>query len=165
MDDLILTSYVTLGEILTRIGLAAAFASVIGIDRELRQKPVGLRSFILVALGAASFCLITMEVFVGLEQELELALDPSRTIQGIIGGIGFLGAGAIIQDRGHVRGVTTGACIWVTGAIGVACGFGLYLQAGALTLIAAIVLIVLGIVERHLGTGSRQLRKSTEEAE
>jgi putative Mg2+ transporter-C (MgtC) family protein len=163
MDALIPTSYVAPGEILIRLGLAAAFASVLGIDRELRHKPVGLRSFILVSVGAAAFCLITMEVFTSFETELDLALDPSRTIQGVIGGIGFLGAGAIIQDRGQVRGVTTGACIWVTGAIGVACGFGLFLHAGALTVIATIVLTVLGVIEKYFGKGSRHYREIRED--
>lgn len=151
MDYLDVQSYAPLGENLLRLGIAAAFASVLGIDRELRRKPVGLRSFILVAVGAAAFCVITMEVFLGLEEDLDLALDPSRTIEGVIGGIGFLGAGAIIQQRGRVLGATTGACIWVTGAIGVACGFGLYQHAAALTIIAALALTVLGFLEHHFG--------------
>ena len=151
MEHLDLPEYASIGEILARLGVAAALASVLGIDRELRNKPVGLRSFILVAVGAAAFCMITMEVFLGLERDLDLALDPSRTIEGLIGGIGFLGAGAIIQQRGRVLGATTGACIWTTGAIGVASGFGLYAHAAALTIVAALALTVLGLVERHLG--------------
>lgn len=76
-------------------------------------------------------------------------VDPSRVVQGIVEGIGFLGTGAIIHSRGEVRGVTTGATVWVVGAIGLACGFGMYLHAAVLALAALAVLTVLGLIERR----------------
>lgn len=74
-------------------------------------------------------------------------------VQGIVEGIGFLSTGAIIHSRGHVRGVTTGATVRVVGAIGLACGFGLYLHATAATVVALLVLVVLGFIERRLLSG------------
>ena len=78
------------------------------------------------------------------------SVDPSRVVQGVIEGIGFLGTGAIIHSRGEVHGVTTGATVWVVGAIGLACGFGLYLHATAVALLALIVLTALGAMERRV---------------
>ena len=104
----------------------------------------------LVALGACAFGLITVDVVELFRRDPELgSVDPSRVIQGIIEGIGFLGTGAIIQSRGNVHGATTGATIWVVGAIGIACAFGLLMQAAAVTIIAFVVLAVLGAIERR----------------
>ena len=111
------------GQIALRLGAAIAFSCLIGLDREIKKKPLGLRTNMLVALGAG------------------------RVLEGIIGGIGFLGAGAIIQERDRVIGATTGAGIWAVGGIGVACGFGLYVHAAAVTILALFVLTVLGLLE------------------
>jgi putative Mg2+ transporter-C (MgtC) family protein len=137
------------GEVALRLGAAIVLSCLIGLDRELKDKPLGLRTNMLVALGAASFCVIMVEL-------LHLAhpgpnarpIDAGRVLEGIIGGIGFLGAGAIIQGRERVFGATTGASIWVVGAIGMACGFGFYLQAVVVTLLTLFVLTVLGFAER-----------------
>ena len=103
----------------------------------------------LVALGAASFCLIMVELLhVPNPGSNARPIDAGRVLEGIIGGIGFLGAGAIIQGRQRVLGATTGAAIWVVGAIGMACGFGLFVHAIAVTLLALFVLTVLGLLER-----------------
>ena len=77
-------------------------------------------------------------------------IDPTRIVQGIIGGIGFLGAGCIIQSRGNVQGITTGASIWIAGAIGVACGIGTLALAGMVTLLALVIVMVLGRFEREV---------------
>ena len=77
-------------------------------------------------------------------------VDPARVVEGIVGGIGLLGTGAIIQSRGQVVGATTGATIWVVGAIGLACGFGLYMHATLVAAISFFVLAVLGLVTRRL---------------
>jgi putative Mg2+ transporter-C (MgtC) family protein len=147
-------SYADLAEILTRLLLACVLAALIGLDRELRSKPVGLRTMMLVSLGAAAFSVVVVEMVqimdeVGRDQA-SLAMDPSRVVEGIVGGIGFLGAGAIIQGRDRVLGVTTGASIWVVGAIGMACGFGFYVHAAVVTGIAILVLTVLGAIERRV---------------
>jgi putative Mg2+ transporter-C (MgtC) family protein len=144
-----------LKEVLTRLGAAALLSGILGLERELRSKPLGLRTNILVALGACSFGLITMELVDLFRRDDSLgAIDPSRVVQGIIEGIGFLGTGAIIQSRGDVYGATTGATIWVVGAIGIACGFGFYLHAAAATVVAFLVLTVLGGIERLFRGGS-----------
>ena len=124
-------------QLLLRLGLAALLSGLLGLDRELRHKPLGLRTNILVALGACSFGLMTLELVDLFRHDQSLGtVDPSRVVQGIVEGIGFLGTGAIIHSRGEVRGVTTGATVWVVGAIGLACGFGMYLHAAVLALAA-----------------------------
>ena len=143
-------SYVGLDEIVLRLMAAVALAFVIGLDRELRNKPVGLRTFMLVSLGAAAFSLVIMELTESIGPEGHIAMDPSRVAEGIIGGIGFLGAGAIIQGARGVVGATTGASIWVVGGIGMACGFGFYVHAAITTAIAAVVLTLLGLLEKRL---------------
>jgi putative Mg2+ transporter-C (MgtC) family protein len=140
-------------EILTRLILACVLAALIGLDRELRNKPVGLRTMMLVSLGAAAFSIVVVEMVLTMGdggRGRGLAMDPTRVVEGIVGGIGFLGAGAIIQGRDRVRGVTTGASIWVVGAIGMACGFGFYVHAAIVTGIAMLVLTVLGALEHWM---------------
>lgn len=137
-------------QLFLRLGAAAILSGLLGLDRELRRKPLGLRTNMLVALGACSFGLMTLELVDLFRRDQSLgSVDPSRVIQGIVEGIGFLGTGAIIHSRGEVRGVTTGATVWVVGAIGLACGFGLYLHAAVVTLVALVVLTVLGEIERR----------------
>lgn len=134
-----------------RLGAAVLCAALIGVDREIKHKPVGIRAYILVCLGSAVFSLLTMELFYQLRSlEEVINIDPSRVIQGVVGGIGFLGAGAIIQSRNHVKGAATGAGIWLLGAIGIACGFGHYVLAFTTTLIAVIVLSILGYLRAKL---------------
>ena len=143
-----------LPELLLRLGAAAALSGLLGLEREIKNKPLGLRTNIRVALGACSFGLVTLELVGLFQREQSLGqVDPSRVVQGIIEGIGFLGTGAIIQSRHDVIGATTGATIWVVGAIGIACSFGLYLQAATVTAVAFLVLTVLGAVERYFWGG------------
>ena len=129
-----------------RLALAIVLSAAVGIDRELKHKPLGLRTNMLVALGAASFSLMALQ----LVHELAggpstLQIDPSRVMEAIVGAIGFLGAAAIIQGRFELFGATTGASIWVVGAIGMACGFGFYALALAITVAGVFVLTVLGL--------------------
>jgi len=146
-----LGEYVSLLEAVARLAMAAGLGLVLGLDRELKNKPVGVRSYMLMALGAAGFSLLSMElVLSSVSVQQGVTIDPSRVIQGMIGGIGFLGAGAIIQREAGVRGMASGAAIWVAGAIGMACGFGSYHLAVAITAIAAFILIVLGFLRRWL---------------
>lgn len=147
--------YATVDEVAVRLIAAVVLAGLIGADREVRQKPVGLKTLMLVALGAATFCVTVMEMIAQTSGDDSFAHAPDRVIQGVIGGIGFLGAGAIIQEGARVRGVTTGATIWVTGGIGMACGFGFYVHAALVTAIALFVLVVLGWVERLVFPGRK----------
>ena len=130
-----------------RLVLALGLGAILGWDRERRDKPAGLRTHMLVSLGSASF--------VGLAVDLQTesggqAIDPTRVLQGVVGGLGFLGAGSIIQSRGHVSGLTTAASVWVVGAVGAAAGLGAYVLAIATAVLAAPVLSLLGAVEANV---------------
>lgn len=142
-------------EIALRLLAATIFGLLVGWDRERRDKPAGLRTHALVSLGSASFVILALEMVAGpLRYSEEVRPDPTRVIEGIIGGIGFLGAGSIIQLRGAVQGLTTGASIWAVGAIGVACASGFLLVAAMITAITLVVLIVVGHFE-HVFLGKR----------
>lgn len=95
----------------------------LGWNREHRGRAAGLRTQTLVALGACVFTLAAIHLH---EDFPDSRLDPIRVVQGIVGGIGFLGAGSIIRSRGHIRGVTTAATVWVSGAVGMTAGLGYY---------------------------------------
>lgn len=128
-----------------RLLAAAGLALVLGLEREFRGKAAGLRSHMLVSLGASAFIIMGMHIlFATAEGDPSASIDPTRIVEGVIGGIGFLGAGSIIQSRGNIQGITTGASIWMAGAIGVACGLGIFALAGMVTLMALIIMSVLG---------------------
>lgn len=117
--------------IVARIGLAALLGLLIGLDRQHLRKPAGMRTMLMVAFGACLFTLGGIRLAsAGSSVGTGFNTDAlSRVIQGVIGGIGFLGAGVILRDRGTVRGVTTAAGLWVTAGVGIACGLGEYLLA------------------------------------
>jgi putative Mg2+ transporter-C (MgtC) family protein len=143
-------------EAVLRVLLAVVVGSLIGLDRELRNKPAGLRTHILISLAAALFTLITFELhhqFAG--DNATRTADPVRIIEAVTAGVAFLAAGAIIQSRSGVHGLTTGANMWLAGALGVACGAGYYFLATIGTVFALIVLVVLAKVEARL-TRSRK---------
>ncbi|MFG0276086.1 MAG: MgtC/SapB family protein [Phycisphaerales bacterium] len=150
-------------DMLLRLIAAAALPAAIGWDREARRKPAGLRTHMLVGLGAAGFVVIGLSMLErppASEGDV-LTLDPLRLLDGLIGGIGFLGAGSIIQARGRVEGVTTAAGIWSAAAIGAACGVGRYDLALMLTVLAAIVMLAFipvkaRIVEASDGDGGER---------
>jgi putative Mg2+ transporter-C (MgtC) family protein len=104
-------------DVLLRLGAAVLVGALIGFDREIRNKPAGMRTIALVALGSAVFVMTALG-------EATLTDGTSRAIQGIVTGVGFLGAGTIIrgQTEESVRGLTTAASIWLAAAIGIACG-------------------------------------------
>ncbi len=129
-------------EVTIRLIVAIAIGGVIGWDRQRSDKPAGLRTHMLVALGSASFTLLGFEVGAHLSPRTGDGFDPTRVLQGVIGGIGFLGAGAIIQNRGQVSGITTAASVWVSGALGAAAGVGAFVLAGISTVMALLILLV-----------------------
>jgi putative Mg2+ transporter-C (MgtC) family protein len=112
------------GTALLRLGLAAAIGGVLGIDRELRRKPAGLRTHALVALGAALATLISIEVTAS--GRIADMAAVTRVIQGVVSGVGFIGAGVIFRADGGkvVKGLTTAATVWVVACLGIACGAG-----------------------------------------
>ena len=107
-----------LPEIVGRLSLAILFGGAIGIDREFRQKAAGLRTHILVALAAAIFTLITFEIHFEMQKLMDQPrTDVIRIIEAMTAGVAFLAAGTIIQSRGAVQGLTTGASMWLAGAV------------------------------------------------
>lgn len=136
--------------VLLRLFLAAVFCMLIGWERERKDKPAGLKTHMLVGIGAASFFLIFIEFALGSLKDAEgISPDPTRVIEGVVSGIGFLGAGAIIQGGNGIRGLTTGAGIWVAGGIGLACGGGYFTIAGVVTAFVLAVLVLAGWAERR----------------
>lgn len=141
-------------EIAARLLLAIVFGGALGIDRELRQKAAGLRTHILVSLAAAIFTLITFEIFFEMNELMaEPRSDAIRIIEAVTAGVAFLAAGTIIQSGGAVEGLTTGASMWLAGAVGLACGGGFYTIAVIGTLLALGVLYLLGKLEARLLPG------------
>ena len=134
-----------------RLLLAAALGAAIGLEREHKARPAGLRTHILTALAAAVFTLITFELLhEARSAETPGPADPIRVIEAVTAGVAFQAAGAIIQARGQVQGLTTGAAMWLAGAVGVACGGGYYSIALMATVLALLVLSVLGYLERRI---------------
>lgn len=134
-----------------RLSMALALGAVIGWDRERRVAEAGLRTHMLVALGAALFVLVPLEAGMNDEQ-------LSRVVQGLVSGIGFLGAGAVLKnsDEGRIHGLTTAATIWATAAIGIAAGLG---HTGTAAIATAFMLVVLIMLRRLRGDISEQARK------
>lgn len=133
------------GETSLRLACAIGAGIVMGWDRERLNKPAGLRTFILVALGSALLAIIAADLRVTAATDpgdAALRIDPLRIIQGLIGGIGFLGAGTIIHSGGKVEGLTSAAGLWLVAALGVAFGLGFY-RLGALAGVAGFVTLVL----------------------
>ena len=131
-------------ELIQRLLLAALCGGLLGFERELRQKSAGLRTNMLIAIGAALFTLMSYELADG------PVADPSRVAAQIVTGIGFLGAGAIMRTDGGIQGLTTAATIWVNAAVGVAAGGGEYHLAFIATAVTLGVLLLLNPLERAI---------------
>jgi len=137
-------------DIIIRACVAIIGAGALGLQREHYGKPAGLRTQMMIALGASLFTMVTLS----LNQEMVDAglverVDPLRVIQGVVTGIGFLGAGTIIESRGSVKGMTTAATIWVVGAYGIACGLGYYVIAATAIGFSLLVLSGVGKLEDY----------------
>jgi putative Mg2+ transporter-C (MgtC) family protein len=131
--------------IVIRLGLSVLLGGIIGIERELHGKSAGLRTHMLVALGSTLFTIVSYVM--PLHFKGEGVADPTRIAAQIITGVGFLGAGTIIQGRGSVHGLTTAASIWLVSAIGMAVGSGFYRGALLATLLGHVVLVLLNYAE------------------
>ena len=144
-EELLLFSASDLARTGIRLLVAVLLGALLGYDRERQDSAAGLRTHMLVALGAALFV-------VAAQQSGMDSADLSRVLQGIVAGIGFLGAGAIIKlnEKEQIKGLTTAATIWATAAIGVAAGLGLAVTATAATLLALVILALLPRVERQI---------------
>ena len=131
--------------ILLRLIIAGVLGAIIGYEREIRAKGAGVRTHLLVALGAALFMIISQYGFAGAER-----FDAARVAAGVVTGIGFLGGG-IIMKKNHVSGLTTAAGLWVTGAIGMSAGCGLYVMSVSCTLLVLICLEALNYYSFKFG--------------
>lgn len=142
---------VPIEEALLRLFLAGVVAALLGWNRERAGKAAGLRTFTLVGLGSCLFTLLSLELIEAYKDTAAGGMDPLRVVSGLVGGIGFLGAGTIIQARGSVQGVTTAAGLWMTAAIGLASGLGQYALAAVAGALSILVLLGLWLLERRVG--------------
>lgn len=143
--------------------LLASFVlcSFIGFERQFRQKSAGYRTHVLVGIGTCAFTLVSAYGFAGV-LENDIRLDPSRIAAQIVSGIGFLGAGVIFKGRNMVRGLTTAATIWVTAAVGMACGAGMLVLATMLTALHLFTLFVIApLIRRIPDSDHRKLLRIT----
>lgn len=137
---------------LMRVALAAILGGVIGIERELREKSAGLRTNMLVSMGAALFTVSSIqfaEFYVNWSGSIRF--DPSRIVSNIVTGIGFLGGAIVFRTEHKVSGVTTAASIWAVTAVGIAAGGGRYVTAIGATGLIVLVLLAVGLVEHVTG--------------
>ncbi|MFP4538779.1 MAG: MgtC/SapB family protein [Dichotomicrobium sp.] len=145
---------------LLRLFVAAALGAVIGIEREVGGRQAGLKTHMLIAVAAATFTLITFEIFASARGNPGANVDPIRIIEAVTAGVAFLAAGAIIRTRDRVRGLTTGAGMWAAGAVGVSAGAGYLVLAALATFVTFIILTLIRWIEwqylksEHKGGGS-----------
>ena len=144
-------------EVILRIALAAALGGAIGLERELREREAGLRTHMLVSVGAALFTMVSAYAWTDwtFSQRDGLVFDPTRIAAQVVTGIGFLGAGAIIRQGLSVRGLTTAATLWVVAAIGMAAGVGYYEAAFVTTALVLLSLWPLRVAAYRLSARSR----------
>src|SRR5688572_32839840 len=146
-------------ELIRRLLTAAMLGAMLGFEREIRQKSAGLRTNILIAVGAALFTLMSLEL-------APAGSDPGRIAAQIVTGIGFLGAGAIMRTDAGVQGLTTAATVWVNAAVGVAAGGGEYHLAFIATGVTLAALLVLdpleGLIAKRFGRADKQIETPNE---
>jgi putative Mg2+ transporter-C (MgtC) family protein len=147
-------------DFILRLGAAVAVGAVIGLNRDLRDRPAGVRTHALVGLGSALIILAALE----LPGDPAQAGAAARAVQGVLTGIGFLGAGVIVhqRDRKTVRGLTTAATIWLTAVLGLVCGLARWTLVGAGAVLALVVLLGGGPLERGVRRAMRKPAPDTE---
>jgi putative Mg2+ transporter-C (MgtC) family protein len=145
----------------SRIGYPVIFArfvgaillgGIIGFEREAKNRPAGLKTHIMVALAAAVFSIISIEAIhtAGMDSD-SFKPDPLRVVEAVTAGVAFLAAGTIVLSRGEIHGITTGASLWLAGAIGLCLGFGHWIIGFAAVLAGIAILFFVGFVEDRLG--------------
>jgi putative Mg2+ transporter-C (MgtC) family protein len=135
---------------LGELGTAFVLSSLIGLERELRQKSAGLRTYTVVGLASALFLLVSKYGFTDVLRPDLVVVDPSRVAAQIVSGIGFIGGGIIFVRGDGVRGLTTAATVWLTAAVGMACGAGLPILALAATCAHFIIILGFPHLQRRL---------------
>lgn len=147
-----------------RLSAALMCGGLIGLDRELHRRPAGLRTHMLVALASALFTILTFEIVASVDMQGEaLGIDPVRIVEALTAGVAFLAAGTILVNKGDVKGLTTGASLWLAGAAGLATGMGLYWLAYAVTIAALLVLIVMELAKIAIGKWTRDWRNKLDD--
>jgi putative Mg2+ transporter-C (MgtC) family protein len=136
------------GQVILRLALSFVLSGFIGIERQLHRRNAGLRTHILVSVGACLIMLTSLYVF-DIYKDIT-RVDPARIAAGVITGIGFLGAGAILKERDGVKGLTTAASLWVVAGIGLAVGVGFFSAAVFTAVLALIALFFLRRFESKL---------------
>ena len=153
-------------EFVLRLFVAAMLGGVIGLEREYRAKEAGFRTHFLVALGSGLFMILSQFGFDDVLGHYErVSLDPSRIASQVVTGIGFIGAGTIIFQKHVVRGLTTAAGLWVTSAIGMTAGAGMYVLSIATTVLVLLCLEALYFILQHFGTRNITITFSTPKEE
>ncbi len=143
-------------QIILRLLLAAFLGSLVGLDRERLDWVAGLRTHMLVCMGAAIFMIVSAFGFTDILGYQNVTLDPSRIAAQVVSGVGFLGAGTIILRQQIVHGLTTAASLWAVAAVGLSVGGGLYVMALSATALILIILAVIKPVEKRLFNNRRQ---------
>lgn len=164
MDLLLFDSHeITLGNVIIRVLLSALLGGLLGWERESRRQHAGLRTHIVIAVGACLLMLIS--VYIPQTFSDYRNVDPARLAAQVVSGIGFLGAGAIFRLGGNTHGLTTAATIWAVAAVGLAVGVGMY---GAATIVTIVLLFVLAVMDkigkRYLNSGTLKTLKVTYES-
>src|ERR1700733_1288412 len=135
---------------LSELALAFVLSALIGLEREIRQKSAGLRTYTLVGLSSALIIIVSKYGFTNVLEPGRVVLDPSRMAAQVVSGIGFIGGGVIFVRKDLVRGLTTATTIWVTSAVGMACGAGLPLLGIGVTCANFVVVFGFPLLERQL---------------
>ncbi len=152
----------TLLDMALRVGLITVLAGLVGLDRELKHKPAGAKTHMLVGIGSTLFMMVSIYIYLQYESGTG-GVDPGRIAAQVVTGIGFLGAGTIIQARGSVYGLTTAASLWVVAGIGLAVGAGMYgialITTAAIILVFAVINRLSLLVETKITKRSRKKRK------
>ena len=154
-------------EMLVRIGVILLLSAAVGIDRELKHKPAGIKTHMLVGLGSTIFTLVSISMFYMFKDITQAGgqPDPGRIAAQIVTGIGFLGAGTILQSRGTVTGLSTAASLWAVAGIGLATGTGMYLVAVVATIAIVLIFIITNRIADMLGIGVEEVEEKIKKLE
>lgn len=144
LESTIITPYT----VTVRLGISFLLGALIGVERQMRRRDAGMRTFTLICMGSAAAMLIS--IWIPQTYPDFLNGDPGRIAAQVLTGIGFLGAGAIIHSRGSIQGLTSAACIWVAAVIGLAAGAGMYMAAVVTTVATLLVLLTMERLERRM---------------
>lgn len=153
LNEFALAPSLPIAVVLARTLATVVFCGLIGLERETSRRPAGLRTHMLIGLAACIYCLLTLALLSRAEEFGDaVRMDPLRIIEAVTGGVAFLAAGLIVFSQGKVRGLTTGASMWVAAAIGVACGLGEWAIAATTTVLTLIIIALVRKLEKHAGT-------------